>query len=249
MSCPDILWALEQGRERRLSASARMVLIALADRANGARLCWPSLPTIAVDTGLSVRQAQTVTHKLEALGLVRRELRGRSMHYYILRPFPGQASEPEPQKSAEPRQPLPDSVTIEPRQPLPAFEPGPQQPLPDDPGNFVQMNAATIATKPIKKEPIKKPKTRERAKPVENLVLKEGKAGDRVPLEAAGMAADEQANVTVCLAHLVRGDVGHAELTARLSFIRQRYPFAGFPWLVRHNPAAADIAMAQGWSA
>lgn len=245
-----MIWAVETGIRFGLSTSERMVLVVLSKRANGARVCWPSLPTIGRETGLSERQAQSVVHRLADAGLVRRELRGRSMHYYILRPC-GHEAEPTPPEpeQAKPRQPLPDAVPVETPATIAA---SPRQPLPDDPGNLAQTTPATIATEIVQEE-YYKPKTRVRAKAAEISGLKAAQparavpVGGSVPLAAVAMSADERANVTVCLGHLVRGDLAAGELASRLGFIRQRYPFAGFPWLVQHNPAAASIAAAQGW--
>jgi hypothetical protein len=52
MSTPHISWAFQQ---RGLTPAQRVVLIALCDRANGDRVCFPSFPTIASDCELSER--------------------------------------------------------------------------------------------------------------------------------------------------------------------------------------------------
>jgi hypothetical protein len=52
MSAPYISWAFQQ---RGLTPAQRVVLIALCDRANGDRVCFPSFPTIAADCELSER--------------------------------------------------------------------------------------------------------------------------------------------------------------------------------------------------
>lgn len=84
---PHFAWAMDIGRELKLPTSERIVLMVLAERANGSRECWPSLPKIADDTGLSPRTVHTAVHKLEDRGLIRIENRGRgSLHYRILRP-------------------------------------------------------------------------------------------------------------------------------------------------------------------
>jgi hypothetical protein len=63
-----------------------MVLIALAERANASRVCWPSLDTISEDTGYCKRTAHEVVHRLKELGLIEIVQGGRSLHYRILRP-------------------------------------------------------------------------------------------------------------------------------------------------------------------
>lgn len=100
MSAPCFGWAIEQGRARKLSASERWVLAVLANRANGSRICWPSLETIAADTGLSARTVFSAVHSLAAKGLIEIRKFGRSLQYLIRRP----ADPPKPPD--EPPQPL-----------------------------------------------------------------------------------------------------------------------------------------------
>jgi hypothetical protein len=80
-------WAFRVSREMNLSSSERVMLWALTERAWGEDgHCWPSLPCLALDTGLSPRQCHTVVHALEKRKLVRIERQGRSSHYYLLWP-------------------------------------------------------------------------------------------------------------------------------------------------------------------
>lgn len=84
MSCPHVVWAL---RQRGLTAAERVVLIYLADRANGALFCWPSVSTIVQAVELSTRTVQNAIHRLADLSMIRIEARHRRTHcYHILRP-------------------------------------------------------------------------------------------------------------------------------------------------------------------
>jgi hypothetical protein len=94
MSVPAFAWAIEQGRERGLSPAERLVLIYLADKANGIRICWPGQETIAEWTGLALRTVRTVVRALAKTELIRLEERpGRATVYHIAReddPIPRQ---------------------------------------------------------------------------------------------------------------------------------------------------------------
>lgn len=84
MRCPHVVWAL---RQRGLSASERVTLIYLADRANGAKVCWPTIEEIAEAVELSPRTIHTAVHRLHDLGLIRIKPRFKQSHnYLILRP-------------------------------------------------------------------------------------------------------------------------------------------------------------------
>lgn len=66
--------------------SAKLVLVRLADRANpkNGNACWPSVGTIARDTGLSERTVQTQINFLERAGHITIERRwGRSSKYHL----------------------------------------------------------------------------------------------------------------------------------------------------------------------
>lgn len=56
------------------SASQRLVLLDLADRANADHKCWPSQLTIAARTHLSERTVRLALKELEAAGLIKREM-------------------------------------------------------------------------------------------------------------------------------------------------------------------------------
>ncbi len=66
--------------------SAKLVLVRLADRANpkNGNACWPSVGTVARDTGLSERTVQTQINFLERAGHITIERRwGRSSKYHL----------------------------------------------------------------------------------------------------------------------------------------------------------------------
>jgi hypothetical protein len=65
MSTPHIAWAFAQ---RGLTAAQRVVLIALAERANGERTCFPSEETLAADCELSLRSIAAAVKYLSGQG-------------------------------------------------------------------------------------------------------------------------------------------------------------------------------------
>lgn len=67
-------WAKVQ---RAGSASAKVVLLVLADHADDSGLCWPSRATIAERTELSLRSVADQLRVLEAAGLISRDSRSR----------------------------------------------------------------------------------------------------------------------------------------------------------------------------
>jgi hypothetical protein len=86
MSIPAFAWAMERGRALKLLPSERLVLIYLADMANGARVCWPGQETIVQFTGLALRTVRSAVDRLVGRGLIRVEdSPGRVMRYHILR--------------------------------------------------------------------------------------------------------------------------------------------------------------------
>ncbi len=92
-NAPHVVWAL---RQRGLTAAERLVLIYLADRANGAMVCWPMISAIAEALELSVRAVMRAVQVLEQRGLIRVERRHRQFnHYHVLRPANGHDPEPE----------------------------------------------------------------------------------------------------------------------------------------------------------
>ena len=55
---------------RGRSPAQKLVLLALADRADGGGLCWPSISRLITDTGLCRRSIQLAIGALEAAGLI-----------------------------------------------------------------------------------------------------------------------------------------------------------------------------------
>lgn len=114
MSCLLMVWAL---RQRGLSASERVVLIYLADKANGSLFCWPSIETICEATELSDKTVRRAVRRLAELRLIRIEARRRhTHHYHILRPTNGLDGDPlQPQvgeQEAVERSELPPNAYI-----------------------------------------------------------------------------------------------------------------------------------------
>ena len=63
MSCRSgTSWAIDQGRRLGLSVGERILLIALAERANGKGYCWPGQEALALDTGLTARSIRDLGH-------------------------------------------------------------------------------------------------------------------------------------------------------------------------------------------
>lgn len=114
MTAPHFAWAFCQGRDRRLHPSERLVLLVLAERANGSRVCWPSLALIAEDTGLSKRTVHTMVHRLDEMGLIRISKRRYSLMYQIMRPADGDSGTFEqPEETVQPVQPTEPDDPVE----------------------------------------------------------------------------------------------------------------------------------------
>jgi hypothetical protein len=64
--------------------SEKLVLLALADFANDAGRCWPSISTIAKRCGLDRRYVISILHQLEEGGHIQVERRGRQSNLYTL---------------------------------------------------------------------------------------------------------------------------------------------------------------------
>ena len=87
MSAPAFAWAMEQGASLRLSPAERLVLLYLADKANGSRVCWPGQETIERFTGLALKTIRAAIAKLVEVSLIAVEKRpGIVTRYHILRP-------------------------------------------------------------------------------------------------------------------------------------------------------------------
>jgi len=80
--------ALKWARQPRpnLGGPAAAVLRVLADHANSKAACWPSVATIANESGYSRRTVQYALRKLEAENLLKTRQGGRSNVYLLLMP-------------------------------------------------------------------------------------------------------------------------------------------------------------------
>ena len=79
------VWAHSQRKDGEL-----LVMLAVADFANDAGECWPSIPVLAAKARLTERQTRRVLIKLEEAGEIRRQKsnggRNRRNHYFITIP-------------------------------------------------------------------------------------------------------------------------------------------------------------------
>jgi hypothetical protein len=80
MSNTALTWAWTAA----VSATCKLVLVNLADRADDDSKCWPSLARIATDTGLTERSARAALTALERASLLRREYRSKQSTRYCL---------------------------------------------------------------------------------------------------------------------------------------------------------------------
>lgn len=84
MSFKAIRWAFSQTAASR----DKLVLLALANRANDRAECWPSMKAIAIDCGMSRHTVLRSIARLKKLGLIsfedRTTYRGKSSHLYRL---------------------------------------------------------------------------------------------------------------------------------------------------------------------
>ena len=79
MSMAALKWAREPRPD--LGGPASAVLRDLADRANDTGVCWPSLATIAADTGYCERTVRYALRRLEQHGLLAVKQTGRGSRY------------------------------------------------------------------------------------------------------------------------------------------------------------------------
>ncbi|KQT17710.1 hypothetical protein ASG40_16955 [Methylobacterium sp. Leaf399] len=68
--------ALKWTKRQRVRATCRVVLTALADRADKHGRCWPSQATLAEETGLAVRTVRLVLAELQVANVITRTRRG-----------------------------------------------------------------------------------------------------------------------------------------------------------------------------
>lgn len=85
MSFEAMRWATAQ----QAPTHAKMLLLALANKANGQNKCWPSMASLARETGMSRRHVIRSINKLVGLGLIEREHRFKDNHFtsnvYVLK--------------------------------------------------------------------------------------------------------------------------------------------------------------------
>ncbi len=118
---------VNQALAQPLPPGTRMVLLALADMANAAGTCWPSIATIARRACMSVRSIFTHLKALEGMGLLTRRQRiGRSSLYSLT----GQAlapstpaSKPNEATSAPAPEVIPTPQPAQQSAPAPAIAP------------------------------------------------------------------------------------------------------------------------------
>lgn len=85
MSVEATVWAWKQA----LKPTTKIVLLRLADHANGDGCCWPGRKSLAAWTGLSESQVKRSIRQLEELGLLEVKIRkskdgGNWSNYYLL---------------------------------------------------------------------------------------------------------------------------------------------------------------------
>ena len=86
MSTANLTWAFRQGAHQKLPTGTRMLLLVLANRANGELFCFPSLSQLAEDTGLSERGVRNALRQLERACLIRTEHRPQTQSTYHVIP-------------------------------------------------------------------------------------------------------------------------------------------------------------------
>lgn len=88
MSIPAFGWALEQGAKLKLRPSDRLLLLFLADQANGELVCWTGQPAIEHFTGLATNTVRAAVQRLSNMQLIRVEsVPGKVTKYHILRHY------------------------------------------------------------------------------------------------------------------------------------------------------------------
>jgi biotin operon repressor len=85
--CPNCAWAFWHARVLGLSRNERLILFAIAERADVNLHCAPTQDTLAEDTGISPRSISKAVQDLAARGnCIRIERHRDGWHYYLLRP-------------------------------------------------------------------------------------------------------------------------------------------------------------------
>ena len=82
----SIKWMNQVWQMPTLKGSRRLLLLALADNANDAGVCWPSVATLAKKCNVSERTIHKFLAEMEPVYLVRSSRSGRSTVYQLLTP-------------------------------------------------------------------------------------------------------------------------------------------------------------------
>ena len=100
-----------------LGATPRLVLLALADHADAAGRCYPSIARLAQRTGLSPRSIQASIKKLHAEGYIDVEMNAgkRGTNVYVLRLTPAGSASPQEIHPARDSPPPPQKLHPLPR--------------------------------------------------------------------------------------------------------------------------------------
>lgn len=98
MSIDAMRWALMQ---HGISSSQKFVLVVLADRANEAHECWPSVDRLSLDTELDPRTVQRALVALEEGGLIKTQSRPGRSNVFKLIGVVGREDETPRQKASQ----------------------------------------------------------------------------------------------------------------------------------------------------
>jgi hypothetical protein len=113
-----------------MKATAKLVLIALADRADDVGLCWPSLKDTAMRTGLTERAVQKALRWLQASRCLERKFRNGHSTHYLLTPTTFTPAPRSPRTAFTPNQEHPPLQQMHPT-PEPDSPPGANQVHPE----------------------------------------------------------------------------------------------------------------------
>lgn len=92
MSIDALRWAFQQ---QNITSSQKLVLLALADRADASDECYPSIAQIRLDTCLKADTICSATRALEVIGLITRQRRHNNSTVYRLVGVPSRHQIPE----------------------------------------------------------------------------------------------------------------------------------------------------------
>jgi DNA-binding Lrp family transcriptional regulator len=187
MSCPHIVWALDEGRNLNMAASDRLVLMVLSEEACGKTLiCYRPQPYLAEYTGLSQRTVRSALRRLEEAELIKtiKAATGRSpAHYRVNRPSdrPANGDGQSESRDTVDRQNVPDKEAVD-RQIVPVKDVDRQNmPGKIDPSDLRRAEMVAGQTAVDRKDVPTNPLSKEESK--------EGKKGTKVSrVRATGQA-------------------------------------------------------------